>query len=112
MLLEVARHHFGDPEFPWRVLMNLWPVVMVRTFAKRAVGSQTGSGGFDDAYAYLPGFAPDQTAQATLWKDPAIGNDSITCKILWRVVGPRLRGHYCDGSGTHEVELLLRWSDS
>jgi hypothetical protein len=62
----------------------------VRTFASRAVGSQTGSGGYDDAYAYLSGFGPNQTAQATLWKDPAIGN----------------------GPGDHEVELLLRWADS
>jgi len=85
---------------------------MARTFANRAVGSQTGSGGFDDAYAYLSGFGPNQTAQATLWKDPAIGNDSIACKILRRLIWPQLRGHYCDGPGTHEVELLLRWSDS
>ena len=63
----------------------------VRTFANRAVGSQTGSGGFDDAYAYLSGFGPSQTAQATLWKDPALGNDSIACKILRRLAGPRLR---------------------
>src|SRR6266853_1213468 len=51
---------------------------MVRTFDNRAVGSQTGSGGYDDAYAYLSGFGPNQQAQATLWKDPAIGNDSMT----------------------------------
>jgi hypothetical protein len=59
---------------------------MVRTFAKRAVGSQTGSGGFDDAYAYLSRFAPDQTAQATLWKDPAIGN-----RMARLAISPTLR---------------------
>ena len=80
---------------------------MVRTFANRAVGSQTGSGGYDDAYAYLSRFGPNQTAQATLWKDPTIGRDSIACKI-WRGLGR----NYCDGPGTREVELLLRWSDS
>ena len=85
---------------------------MVRTFANRAVGSQTGSGGYDDAYAYLPRFGPNQTAQATLWKDPAIGNDSIACKIWRRLIWRRLRGHYCDYPDTHEVELLLRWTDS
>jgi hypothetical protein len=69
----------------WRHLGVSW--ALVRIFANRAVGTQTGSGGFDDAYAYLSGFGPDQTAQATLWKDPSI-------------------------AGTHEVELLLRWSDS
>jgi len=84
----------------------------VRTFANRAVGRQTGSGGYDDAYAYLSGFEPNQTAQAILWRDPALGNDSITCKILRRLIGGRLRGNYCAGPGTHEVELLLRWADS
>jgi hypothetical protein len=64
------------------------PWAKVRTFANRAVGSQTGSGGYDDAYAYLSGFGPDQTAQAILWKDPAIKDSP------------------------HEVELLLRWADS
>jgi hypothetical protein len=84
----------------------------VRTFANRAVGSQTGYGGYDDAYAYLSGFGPDQAAQATIWKDPAIGNDSMTCKILRRLIWRRLRGHYCAAPNTHEVELLLRWADS
>jgi hypothetical protein len=82
----------------------------VRTFAHHAVGSQTGSGGYDDAYAYLSGFGPDQTAQATLWKDPAIGNDSITCKILRRL--GQQRENDCAAPGTHEVELLLHWADS
>jgi hypothetical protein len=77
----------------------------VRTVVNRAVGTQTGSGGYDDSYAYLSGFGPNQTAQATLSKDPAISNDSINCSI-WR----RLRGT-C-GPGVHEVELLLRFSDS
>ncbi|HWX59955.1 hypothetical protein [Bradyrhizobium sp.] len=82
----------------------------VRTFAHRAVGSQTGSGGYDDSYAHLTGFGPNQTAQATVWKDPAIGNDSITCKALRRLGRPG--GHDCAGPGTHEVELLLHWADS
>src|SRR5262249_36213368 len=84
-----------------------WAVV--RTIGNRAVGTQTGSGGYDDAYAYLTGFGPNQTAQATLWKDPALRYSNI-CRI-WR----RLRlpsGQYCSEPGTHEVELLLRWADS
>jgi len=85
---------------------------MVRTFAHRAVGSQTGFGGYDDSYVYLTDFGPNQTAQATLWKDPTIGKDSIFCKILRRLVWSRLRGSYCAGPDTHEVELLLRWEDS
>src|SRR6516165_4273386 len=63
----------------WQHRGTSWATV--RTFANRAIGSQTGSGGYDDAYAYLSGFGPDQTAQATLWKDPAIGSDRIACKV-------------------------------
>jgi hypothetical protein len=50
-------------------------------------GTQTGSGGYDDSYAHLSGFGPDQTA--------------------WGVI-QRTSG----SSGIHEVEIHLRWSDS
>jgi hypothetical protein len=95
-----AWHHRGTP----------W--ALVRTFANRAVGSQTGSGGYDDAYAYLSEFGPNQTAQATLWKHAATGSDSTACKILRKLIWSRLRGTYCASPGPHEVELLLRWADS
>jgi hypothetical protein len=71
----------------WQHLGTSW--TYVRSIAGRAVGTQTGSGGYDDSYAYLTGFGPDQTVQATLWMDSAIG----------------------DG-GYREVELLLRWADT
>ena len=93
----------------WQHRGSSWAVV--RTFAHRAVGTQTGSGGFDDAYAYLSGFGPDQMAQATVWKDAAIGDDTIACKIWRRLTWGRLRGNFCGGPGSHEVELLLRWTD-
>ena len=52
-----------------------------------AYGTQSGSGGYDDSYAYLSGFPADQQASA----------------VIRRIAG---------GSGIHEVEILLRWSDS
>jgi hypothetical protein len=70
----------------WHHTGKYW--AYVRTAANHAVGTQTGSGGYDDSYAYLSGFGPDQRARATLWRDPA------------------LRGNY------QEVELLLRWADT
>jgi hypothetical protein len=45
-------------------------------------------------------FGPNQEAQATLWKDPAIGNNSMTCRILRRLIWGQLRGNYCAGPGT------------
>jgi hypothetical protein len=52
-----------------------------------ACGTQTGWGGYDDSYAHLSGFRPDQTA----WG------------VIQRTSGSR---------GIHEVEIHLRWSDS
>lgn len=54
-----------------------------------AYGTQTGSGGYDDSYAYLVNFTPDHTASGTVHIDPAI-----------------------DVGTTHEVEILLRWADT
>ena len=54
-----------------------------------AFGTQTGTGGFDDSYAYLSGFGPNQSATAVIHRDAIIDN---RC--------------------THEVEILLRWADS
>ncbi len=70
----------------WQHLGKPW--TSVRTFDNRAIGTQTGFGGYDDSYAYLTGFGPDQTVQATIWVDPAT------------------KGDY------REAELLLRWADS
>jgi hypothetical protein len=54
-----------------------------------ACGTLTGTGGYNDSYARLSGFAPDQIASATI-------------HLVERI----------DASCTHEVEILLRCSDS
>jgi hypothetical protein len=54
-----------------------------------AAGTQDGYGGYDDSYAALSGFPPDQSARAVVQVGEGI-----------------------DQSCTHEVELLLRWSDA
>ena len=58
----------------------------VQTVGGDAFGTQPGTGTYDDSYAHLSGFRPDQAAEATIYKN-----------------GP---------SGIHEVELLLRWASS
>jgi hypothetical protein len=52
-----------------------------------AFGTQTGFGGYDDSYAYLAGFPADQSGAG----------------VIQRTSG---------SSGIHEVEILLRWTDS
>jgi hypothetical protein len=54
-----------------------------------AAGTQGGDGGYDDSYATLSGFPPDQSARAVLQIREGM-----------------------DQSCTHEVELHLRWSDA
>ena len=62
---------------------------LVNTSAGNAYGTQQGTGAYDDSYAYLSGFPPDQSASAVVRKDPAFATTS-----------------------TREIEILLRWSDS
>jgi hypothetical protein len=64
-----------------------WTLVV--TGGGLAYGTQAGNGGYDDSYAYLSGFPPDQSASGVVHIDSAI-----------------------NGSTTHEVEILLRWADS
>ncbi len=64
-----------------------WAVV--ETGGGDAYGTQTGTSGYDDSYAILSGFSPDQSAEAVIHLNAAI-----------------------DRSCTHEVEILLRWSDA
>jgi len=61
---------------------------LVETASGVASGTQTGNGGFDDSYAHLSGFPADQRASAVVHRDAVI-----------------------DPGCTHEVEILLRWSD-
>lgn len=62
---------------------------LVDTDNGNAFGTQTGTGGYDDSYAHLSGFPPDQEASAVIHREAVI-----------------------DGSCTHEVEILLRWGDA
>jgi hypothetical protein len=52
-----------------------------------AFGTQTGSGGYDDSYAYLSGFPANQSATAVIQRTDGMG-------------------------GNHEAEVLLRWRDT
>jgi hypothetical protein len=61
---------------------------LVETDGGNAYGTQSGSGAFDDSYAYLSGFPPNQRGTGVVHK---IANVDTGC--------------------THEVEILLRWSD-
>ena len=69
----------------WSHLGTSW--TFVQTENGYAHGTQTGQGGFDDSYARLSGFPPDQQACAVIHKKGS-------------------------SSSYGEVEILLRWSDT
>lgn len=70
----------------WFNAGQLW--TNVRTASGLAFGSNGARDTYDDSYAYLSGFAPDQQAEAVIHVDPNL-------------------------TGTpHQVEMLLRWADS
>jgi hypothetical protein len=60
---------------------------LVRKADGVAFGTQTGTGGYDDSYAILSGFPADQSGAGVIQRTPG-------------------------SSGIHEVEILLRWTDS
>ena len=72
----------------WQHNGTLW--TLVNTSGGIAFGTQTGSGAFDDSYAYVTGFPADQEAHAVIHLDTSSFS----------------------GGEHHEVELLFRWQDT
>lgn len=92
--------NFADPPNPenpiseggvWHHIGTSWTKIRTITGPNRAVGTQTGSGGFDNSYAYLTGFPADVVSSATIYKHPTIVRDP---------------------GASHEIEVLLRWADT
>jgi hypothetical protein len=71
----------------WRRASNAW--TNVRTGNGIAFGTNGSLDTYDDSYALLSGFGPDQQAQAVVFRSPTLVSSGIT----------------------HEMELLLRFSD-
>ncbi len=75
----------------WRHVGNQWTDVETgggNAFGTQPLGAARGPDGeYNDSYAYLEGFPPDQEAEGVIHLGPM------------------------DPSCTHEVELLLRWAD-
>jgi hypothetical protein len=62
---------------------------LAETADGNAFGTQSGTGGYDDSYAHLSGFPANQAASGVIHRNATI-----------------------DASCTHEVEILMRWSDT
>ena len=72
----------------WHRASNVW--TNVSTAGGIAFGTNGANNAFDDSYALLTGFGPNQQAQAVVFRSPSLVSNGIT----------------------HEMELLLRFSDA
>lgn len=94
----------------WHHRGAAWAVI--RTEAGHALGTQTGRNGYDDSYAYLNGFPPDQHAQATLWLDPTAKGDFREFEVLlrWSDTATTARGYECNLAWNGAYAQIVRWN--
>ncbi len=94
----------------WQHRGTAWKYV--RTVGDHAVGTQMGTGDYDDSYAYLTGFAPDQSARATLWIDPTTKGSYRELELLlhWADSPASARGYECKLSWNGSYAEIVRWN--
>jgi hypothetical protein len=112
---------FSDaPETPisesgaWFHTPNPWAFVDTVSSPNRAIGTQSGSGAFDDSYAYLSGFGPDVTCMATVNIDPTYSptNGESELEIRLRVSDNSTQsfGYECNFSVGGFYAQIVRWN--
>lgn len=84
----------------------------VATQAHHAFGTQSGTDGYDDSYAYLMGFGPDQQAAATLWLNPTFKGDYREFELLlrWEDTALSARGYECNLAWNGAYAEIVRWN--
>lgn len=85
----------------------------VATSGGLAYGTQTGSNGFDDSYARLSGFPPNQQASAVVHIDPAISTSSHhETEILLHFADAAhiARGYECNLAWNGQYATIVRWN--
>jgi hypothetical protein len=106
---------FNLTEFPisensaWNHVGLNW--TKVRTANGLAFGSQTGSNGFDDSYAYLSGFSPDQEVTGVVHIENGITGPYVEIELLlrWNDSSNSSRGYECNLSHDGFYAQIVRW---
>jgi len=82
-----------------------------KTSGGLAYGTQTGSGGFDDSYAYLSGFPPDQSASAVIHLESGVSAAYAEVEILlrWTDSAHFSRGYECNLAFNSSYAQIIRW---
>ena len=99
---------------------NIWhhanfgnALIQTVTTPNRAVGTQSGSGGFNDSFAWLSRFPPNVSVQATVYKDPTIdtvnGAHEIELHLRMIDTSTQNRGYECNWSSGGFYSQIVRW---
>ncbi|HJT94381.1 MAG TPA: hypothetical protein VJ777_20990 [Mycobacterium sp.] len=75
-----------------------------------AHGTQTGQGGYDDSYAYLSGFPPDQQACAQIHRGSPAGFQEVEILLRWSDSENSARGYECFIHHSGQYAKIVRWN--
>ncbi len=95
---------------------NAWKNVgldwtFVATAGGYAFGTQTGNGGYNDSYAHLSGFPPNQSASAVIHIESGITASYNEVEILlrWSDAAHRSIGYECNLAHDGSYAQIIRW---
>lgn len=92
----------------WSHAGRLW--TYVQTESGIAHGTQTGEGRYDDSYAYLSGFPPDQQACAVIHKGSPAGYQEVEVLLRWSDSEDSARGYECFIHHSGQYAKIVRWN--
>ncbi|MCV7282558.1 hypothetical protein H7J88_23260 [Mycolicibacterium flavescens] len=116
---EAAREPFYSTGFPvdelpiseggaWSRAGASWTPVQTQNGV--AHGTQTGQGGFDDSYARLSGFPPDQQACAVIHKDSSGGYGEVEVLLRWSDTSTSAKGYEAFMHTNGMFAKIVRWN--
>lgn len=93
----------------WRNIGLDW--TLVTSGGGYAYGTQSGADGFDDSYAILSGFPPNQTASATIHLESGIAAEFAEVEILlrWSDAEHHSTGYECNLAKDGSYAEIIRW---
>lgn len=92
----------------WSHMGTSW--TFVQTQNGYAHGTQTGEGGFDDSYARLSGFPPDQQACAVILKGSPNSYGEVEILLRWSDTETTAKGYECFLHTNGLFAKIVRWN--
>lgn len=92
----------------WSHAGKSWTVI--QTENGNAHGTQTGQGGYDDSYAYLSDFPPDQQACAVIHQGSPVGYQEVEILLRWSDSENSAQGYECFIHHGGQYAKIVRWN--